>query len=511
MNELKAGALLNYISIVTRLATQFFLTPFILSSLGQDEYGIFMLSNSVIVWLSLTDFGLKTTINKYVAMYHARNETGKIAHFLGQSMVLFSCLGIFTALCGIVCYFYLGDFFPNLTEEEHGTLQILYLLTLANLILSFPLRPVTGIASAYMKFIAPGIVELAASLLNAGLVVLLLCWGFKAIGLTVLSVSTGLATMAWGLYYSFRWLGVRLVFSKPDWPLYAEMFQFSFWILLNQLMDLFYWRAGTPILARTSGAAAVTIFSLGISFSQYFMTASTAISGVIYPKVMHMVAQESTREQLTDLMTRIGRIQVVLLTLILSVFLCCGHDFLQLWVGKTIGSEVATVWAGAALVLVVLLIPLTQNTGIAILQALNIHKGRAIILFYSSVLCVILGYLISLRYGAIGMFAGTAISLFFGQILLINRYYSRKAGLHIRRFFAQVYLPLLYPVPLLLLAGIAGAALIKLDTWTSLIVFMSCYGVVFTAVLWRFYLNESERDLFLEPLKKLINARKHEH
>ena len=31
MNELKAGALLNYISIATRLATQFFLTPFILS------------------------------------------------------------------------------------------------------------------------------------------------------------------------------------------------------------------------------------------------------------------------------------------------------------------------------------------------------------------------------------------------------------------------------------------------------------------------------------------------
>lgn len=82
-------------------------------------------------------------------------------------------------------------------------------------------------------------------------------------------------------------------------------------------------RAGTPIIARTSGAAAVTVFSLGISFSQYFMTASTAISGVIYPKIMHMVAQESTKEQLTDLMIRIGRIQAALLCLILAVFLCC--------------------------------------------------------------------------------------------------------------------------------------------------------------------------------------------
>ena len=43
MNEIKTGACINYISIIVRLATQFFLTPFTLSSLGDNEYGIFML------------------------------------------------------------------------------------------------------------------------------------------------------------------------------------------------------------------------------------------------------------------------------------------------------------------------------------------------------------------------------------------------------------------------------------------------------------------------------------
>ena len=72
MNEIKTGACINYISIIVRLATQFFLTPFTLSSLGENEYGIFMLSNSVIAWLSLTDFGLGVTVNKYIATYHAK-------------------------------------------------------------------------------------------------------------------------------------------------------------------------------------------------------------------------------------------------------------------------------------------------------------------------------------------------------------------------------------------------------------------------------------------------------
>lgn len=97
-----------------------------------------------------------------------------------------------------------------------------------------------------MKFVTPGVVELSISLLNAGLTVLLLCWGFKAIALTILGVSTGIGTMLWGLYYAFRCLGVRLVFSRLDWPLYREMFQFSFWILLNQIMDLFYCAQALP-------------------------------------------------------------------------------------------------------------------------------------------------------------------------------------------------------------------------------------------------------------------------
>lgn len=376
MNEIKTGACINYISIIVRLATQFFLTPFTLSSLGENEYGIFMLSNSVIAWLSLTDFGLGVTVNKYIATYHAKKENDREAHFLGQAMMLFSFLGLLTFAAGMICYVNLGALFPNLSGPELDTLKILYLLTLGNIILAFPLRPLSCVPGSYMKFIVPGLVSLGLSLFNTLLTVLLLVWGYKAIALTVLGVGIGVASLAWGTYYTIRCLGVRIIFRKPDWKLYREMFTFSFWILLNQLMDLFYWRAGTPILARTAGAQAVTLFTLGISFSQYFMTASTAISGVIAPKIMQMVALDSTKEQLTRMMIRVGRLQLALLSVILVSFISCGHDFLHLWVGKTIGDQTGTVWVGAVIVLLPLLVPLTQNTGLAILQALNIHKGE---------------------------------------------------------------------------------------------------------------------------------------
>ena len=502
--EIKAGAILNYISIVVTLATSFFLTPFVISTLGVAEYGLFMLSHSIIAWLTLTDLGLGATVSKYVVTYRAKGEHDKQAHFLGQSMLLFSAIALITLMAGSVCYFYLDTIFPKLNEAQHDTLEILYLLTLGNMILAIPLRPLGCVPGAYQKFIVPGVVRLCTSLLNTGLTIALLFLGYRAIGLTVLAVGMGIFNLIWGLYYTLSVLGARVVFRKPDWGLYRGMFGFSVWIFLNQIMDMFYWQAGSPILANVSGTVAVSVFTLGISFSNYFMTASTAISGVISPKLIHMVTLGASKEDLTNVVIRAGRLQLFLLSMILLGFAFLGQDFLRLWVGKSMGDNVATVWLGAITVIIPLIIPLTQNTGLAILQALNIHRGRAIILFYSSVVCVVLGYVLSLSFGPVGMFIGTAVSLTFGQVIMINLYYKRKAGLLIGTFFRRTYLPMLLPAVFLSVCGWGLSYFWHVDCWTDLFIAIAIYGIMLLLTLFSFYLNHEEKDLFLEPIKKLL-------
>lgn len=503
-SEIKAGAILNYISIVVTLATSFFLTPFVIATLGVEEYGLFMLSHSIIGWLALTDLGLGATVSKYVVTYRAKGEHEAQAHFLGQSMLLFCAIALITLVAGTVCYFYLDAIFPKLNATQHDTLEILYLLTLGNMILAIPLRPLGCVPGAYQKFIVPGVVRLCTSLLNTGLTVALLFMGYRAIGLTVLAVGMGIFNLLWGLYYSLCVLGARVVFRKPDWILYRGMFGFSVWIFLNQIMDMFYWQAGSPILANVCGTVAVSVFTLGISFSNYFMTASTAISGVLTPKLMHMVALDASKEDLTNVMIRAGRLQLFLLSMILLGFAFLGQDFLRLWVGKSMGDNVATVWLGAITVIIPLIIPLTQNTGLAILQALSIHRGRAIILLYSSLVCVVLGYVLSLFFGPIGMFIGTAVSLTFGQVIMINIYYKRKAGLLIGSYFRRTYLPMLLPGIFLVGMGFAFTSYWHVESWTDLFVAIGVYGSLLVLTLFSFYLNREEREMFLVPLKKLL-------
>lgn len=504
-NELKCGVIINYFSIVIRLATQFFITPFVIASLGVEEYGLYMLSSTVIAWLSLTDLGLAVAAKKYVTSYRERGEDGKQAHFMGQSVMLFSVLGAITLFAGIVCYFFLPVFFPRLTEEQLDTLDVLYLLTLANLILSFPLRPLACVPGAYLKFVVPGLMSLGSSLINAGLTVLLLVCGYKSIGLTVMNVGIGVILLLVNLFYAVHFLGVRFKFSRPDWRLYKELFAFSIWILLAQLLDLFYWKAGAPIVARLVGSEAVSLFSLSTSFACYYGTAAAAISGVLAPKLMRMVAGGSSDEELTTAMIRIGRMQLALLAVMTLCFVVLGRGFLRLWVGDSIGEGVWTVWVGALVIQIPLLVPLTQNVGFSILQAKSIHRGNTINMFYTSVICVVSGYVLTLHCGVLGMLIGSGAAFFLGQGVLLNLYYHRRAGLNIPRFFKETYRPAILPAAFLLLAGWGWTQIWSVQDWTDFFVAAGVYGLICVVILFLAYLNNDEREIFIAPLKRIFS------
>ncbi len=492
--EVKVGIILNYISMGINLLMGLVLTPIIISHLGKTEYGIFMLANSVIAWLGLTDFGLGATVTRYVVSYRAKGRFLRQSCFLGQAIMLYGIMGLTALLAGIICYLNLPALFPELNSAGLHLLQVLFLITLGNFVLSFPLRPAAAMPTACRKFLAPGLAGITQALLNAGLTLQLLHMGGKAISLTWLAFALNLGLMLWQIHYAVSKLGVRFIFRKPDWVLYRRMFSYSFWIMLNQLMDLLYWQIGTPIVARLCGPQGVVYYTIGLGFSRYFMMASTAVSGVLMPEIVHRIDRNAGTEEQTSLMIRAGRLQLCIVGILFTGFCLFGRNFLHLWVGRSLGSHTTEVWLGALTVLLPMLIPLTQNTGIAILQARNLHHGRALILSACAALCIIPGYLLTRHFGFIGMFCGTALSLLLGHGMLLNLYYSLRAGLDMRRFFRETFFPALMPLILCIAGGWAIPVFIPCTDWSMLLSLSAGFTLYAALVFLLLYLKRDERS-----------------
>ena len=84
---------------------------------------------------------------------------------------------------------------------------MLFLITLGNFVLAFPLRPLAAMPSACRRFLAPGLAGLVQALLNVGLTLLLLHMGGKATALTWLAFALNLGLMLWQTHYAVRTLG----------------------------------------------------------------------------------------------------------------------------------------------------------------------------------------------------------------------------------------------------------------------------------------------------------------
>ncbi|NFO13457.1 hypothetical protein FDB34_04370 [Clostridium botulinum] len=74
VNQLKAGAILSYISLGLTNIIAIIYTPIMLRLLGQSEYGLYNLSNSIIGYLGVLDFGLGNAIVRYTAKYRAEED-----------------------------------------------------------------------------------------------------------------------------------------------------------------------------------------------------------------------------------------------------------------------------------------------------------------------------------------------------------------------------------------------------------------------------------------------------
>ena len=116
VTRLLQGAGLSCASLVVRIAFGLFLTPYMLSVLGDKAFGVFALSSLFAGWCGLLDFGLTTTTSRYITRYYTRddwegvNETGSTAIMLfgGISTLVFllACLAFAVAK-------FLGDSFDE--------------------------------------------------------------------------------------------------------------------------------------------------------------------------------------------------------------------------------------------------------------------------------------------------------------------------------------------------------------------------------------------------------------
>lgn len=505
INQLKVGAILNYVIIITTTVVGLVYTPYMLHTMGQSEYGLYQLVASVISYLTVLDFGLGNATIRYTAIFRAEGKIREQYEVFGTFLVIYSIIGLISLIAGGILSANVDVIFGNsLTIEELAKAKIMMLILTFNIAISFPFSIYGSIICAYERFVFLRIIILARTILNPLVMVILLYIGYKAIAMVIVTTAFNILTLILNNIYCHKRLNIRIIFGKFRWDFIKEVIIYSFWIFLNLIMERIFWSTGQFVLGALSGTVVVAVYAIAIQLQGMYMSFSTAISSVLLPKITSMVTLGKNKKEISDLFIRTGRSQNILLSLILFGFIVFGKPFIYLWAGP----EYSSAYYMAVFFFVALYIPSIQSVGITILQARNQMKFRSILNFILALIALAAEFFSTKYFGGIGCAISISVVLLLGQGLILNIYYRKSQDLEIIEFWKEILKMDVVPIVVSLIFLYLTHFVFEIKSWQALIIGIFVYMIIYTPAFVLISMNRYERQLLIFPifcrLKKMM-------
>lgn len=505
-NQLKIGSILSYVQMALSIVIGIIYTPIMIRLLGQSEYGLYQTVSSTISMIGILNLGFNAGYVRYFAKYKVKNDIESIYKLNGLFLIIFSIIAFIGLAIGFVIAFNLNWVFKDgLTESEYLTAKALMFLATINLAISFPFSVLTSIISANEKFVFLKVVNMIQTVLSPAITLPLLMLGYRSIAMVSVSLILSIIHGIINLYYVLFKLKNKFVFKGFEKGLLKSLFAYTGFIALNLIIDQINWNVDKIILGRYKGTTEVAICAVGYSLYNYYMTFSTAISGVFTPRIHKIINETKNNVKLqikyiTELFVKVGRIQFLILGLIATGIVFFGKEFIvNIWAGE----EYVDSYYVALLLILPASIALVQNVGIEVQRALNKHKFRSIAYFFMALINLVLSILLCQKYGAVGSAIGTAISLVVSNGIVMNIYYHKKCNINVVCFWKNILrqsLGLFVPITF----GVFYKKFVDCDNLFFFLLGIVLYSFIYCVSVWFVSMNDYEKNLLLKPVKRII-------
>lgn len=499
MKEIKIGAILSYLTIGCTMISSLLFTPFMISLLGQKEFGLYSLMIVLVGYLSILDLGLGNAIVRYIARNRAIADKALEASLNGFFLKLFMGIGCLTLLIGFFLFsqvhIILGQ---SLSGDQLAKAKVMGYIMTISVAVQFPLGVFTSILQAYEKFIFIKLTTLLQVIVQPLTMLFFLLQGTDAVTLIYIIAIYNILFLVLDAIYCIRVLSIRFKFTLKNIKLIKEIFIYSFFIFITVIVDKIYWQTDQVLLGILKGTEDVAIYAVAMQIVLIFMSLALAISGLFLPRISMLVTKEDGLVEINQLFIKVGAIQFLVVGYILGGFFLFGKEFLLLWLGK----DFIAIYAIVLIIMVPFSIDLIQNLGINVLKAKNLFKFRTILLMIVAVVNIIVSIPAIYFYGKMGTAIITACSLLIGNVVIMNIYYYKKIGLDILGFWRTISRLVLAFILAICCSQLLWDLTKPPITWISIILYIFYYTVLAGGSLFFIGMTKEQRRKWIELLRK---------
>ena len=497
--KLLRGSFFRNADMCIGLGLAFFVTPFIVTSLGNRMYGVWTLVGVFIGYYGLMDFGLASAASRYLSQALGKGDLDELNEVASTTFFLFSLIGLLVMLIAVLCA-WACPYFTSIPAE--GVIfRKLMLLIGAGTAIGFPLRVYSGVLTSYIRYDLLAYISIARAILSNAAIYYVLSRGGGIMTVAVISVVSGVMANA-AVYAACRaWLPqVKIAPFKYDAAKVRQMFVYGGKTFACQFGDILRFRLDSALIAGFLNVALLTPYSIGVRLVDGFSQLVLNSAGMMLP-VFSQYEGRGDYDAIRDALLKVTRLSSLLSAFVGFSVIFYAPAFILRWMGPGYDSA-CTV---ATILCVGFILQLPQSPGIQLLYALSKHETYAWLNACEGALNLALSLYFLKRYGMYGVALGTAVEMVIFKLFVTPYFICRAIRLPVRQYLVDVILVTLAKaaVPLgiyfYLIRGLV------LPEYGRLGACIAVQSLVFLPVAYFFIISKEER-LFINRVLGLDEA-----
>ena len=501
IRNVKLGALFSYLLIILNSAYALVITPFVLGTLGEAEYGVYKTIASLSSSLMVLDLGIGGTATRYIAKYKAEKKEKDIESFvsmiIGEAIIM---IGVVIVLCCFLFFALPSVYKRGLDSTQIALARKLFVILSINILFHLIENVFYGILAGYNRFAFSNGTKLLRILLRVVLIYVVLFFFKSSIALVLIDLVLTILLILVEYFY-IRWsISIKLSVTIGNWDkaVFSESFKYTGLMFLTSIAAQVNSNLDNVVIGSILGATFVAIYSMALTIYAMFENLSTAISGVMLPTITNSLNKDPTGGEAQRIVISAGRIQFMLLGAVYGGFIVLGKDFIHLWLGD--GFE--DVYPIAIILMTPSLLSLCINVCLSILRAKKLLGFRTMVMTGVTILnaiITIVGVKLSGYYAAA---VGTCISVLLGSVILMCMYYQKKLNMNMWLVYKLILKKSWICILCSSLITFFCATYIR-GTWINLLIDIVVFLITYSIFLLVFGFNKNEREQAKIVLKKI--------
>lgn len=509
------NTLFNNIGYVWQLLVSLLLVPFIIHKIGIELFGIWVLLEVIITYLSLLDFsGIGGAFVKFIAEYHAREDYKNCNHVINLGWAYYTVFWIIMAVLIFLLREPILKLF-NIPPDIFSTVSVVFTGILLISLIRGSFGVFRSVLLGLQRMDITNIIAILASSVNAAGVILFLSLGYGLKGLVMSGLIVSALTVILQTVFAcriFPQMKFRPFSFNPQ--IFKKTFVYGVNIRIASIAELINTHVDKIFLGYFLNTRLVGLYDLGAKIAKIARSFPEQLLPAILPASSELHALEDA-ENLKKLYHR-GSKYLSLIAFPLAFFIIANASLLMtLWLGETGFKQSALALQVLSIGYVFILL---VSMGRLIARGMGIPQYE----MRSSVIIVVLNTALSIiliiKLGFTGALLGTTLSGIIGSsyfFWVFNRRIEESAFSIIKKIFAGPFLFCLVSLGSSMLADYFFSRLLSAPPVNRVNAFIHLLvnGVVFLGVYLLFllksrYIDRYDREIFTGFLGLLKLSRK---